>query len=344
MQDQPAAERGRCEQHDHDQDAPAPAALGPGHPDAPLPDAGIDPGRVARDQDGGRPGRSSGHAPLPHEVELGLERDARGVGDPALHLEHERADVGGGGTGLGLDEVGVLLRDDRAADPQALEPARVDEPAGGSRPAGCGTPSRRSRRRAGARAASARSRRCAPRTRAGSSAATAKLGADHDVVAVRARSGGSRAPRSPTERSHAERRRRRGRRPARRRSTSAVSRPWPPAFMRTAPPTDPGDADEELEAGRARRPPARRASTGQRDRAAGAHGADSADRDRAARTRPRAATRRPANPASATSRFEPGPTTSTGGRCAARRPSATAARSAVAPRRAPAPRAGPPTR
>ena len=61
-------------------------------------------------------------------------------------------------------------------------------------------------------------------------------------------------------------------------STSAVSRPWPPAFMRTAPPTLPGMPDEELEAGEPGGGRAPRASTGSGTAAARSYG-----RHRAAR-------------------------------------------------------------
>ena len=111
----------------------------------------------------------------PDEVQLGLELDAGLLEHPALDLTHQRADVGRGRARLGLDEVGVLRRDDRTAD--AAGPSGRSARSGCRRSprAGCGTPIRRSPRRAGARAASARSRRCAPRTPSGESVSTANV-------------------------------------------------------------------------------------------------------------------------------------------------------------------------
>ena len=105
-----------------------------------------------------------------------------------------------------------------------------------------------------------------------------------------------------------------------------MSEPWPPAFMRTAPPTDPGHADGPRQpapsrrrppggparAGPPRLRPARRRTPGRRR---------SAHRSRAgrppAKPAPRCSTI-PSNPSSATSRLEPRPRTKT---AAGRRPS-----------------------
>ena len=84
-----------------------------------------------------------------------------------------------------------------------------------------------------------------------------------------------------------------------------MSEPWPPAFMRTAPPIEPGTPDRPLEAGEpGGRGPA--GDDGQRGRAAGRA-------RRCRRPRPSAnavaehARPAPGKPASATSRFEPLP-------------------------------------
>ena len=176
----------------------------------------------------------------PTKCSSGWSDHAGRVGDPALHLEHERADVGRRRPGLGLDEVRVLLATrprHRCAGPSgprssmsrpALSPGRVAEHR-----------ARRSRRRAGARGASGRSRRSAPRTRRARRRSTAN-------VAPTTTSCGPSAERAVPEREVVDRpvdrraRRRGGRRRAPSCSTSRVSWPCPPAFIRTAPPTVPG--------------------------------------------------------------------------------------------------------
>src|SRR2546421_291926 len=61
-------------------------------------------------------------------VELGHELNAAGLRHPALHLGDEVEHVAGGGTGVGLEEVGVLLGHHSPAHAQALEPGGVDAP------------------------------------------------------------------------------------------------------------------------------------------------------------------------------------------------------------------------
>ena len=153
-------------------------------------------------------------------------------------------------------------------------------------------------------------------------------------------SGGSPSPSSAAAQlAHA--RRRRGRRPRASRSTSAVCAPWPPAFMRTAPPTDAGDARRRTRA-RRRRPP----RCGGRAPGSGTAppGAGTTPRCRAGSTSscsnsPASTSATPANPSSATSRFEPRPTTSSGTPGRLQRVGDDA-EVVVGARRAPPPRAG----
>ena len=56
------------------------------------------------------------------------QRDAGRIGDAASDLEDESVHVVGGGPRLGLEEVGVLGRDDRATHPEPLEAGGVDDP------------------------------------------------------------------------------------------------------------------------------------------------------------------------------------------------------------------------
>ena len=125
-----------------------------------------------------------------------------------------------------------------------------------------------------------------------------------------------------------------------------MSEPWPPAFMRTAPPTDPGTPtaqDSPLHPASA----TRRASTGSATAAparttAGARHATGRNRAPAGRCRRsphQDAARSPSNPSSATSRLEPRPKTKTGGGGAPRRRVLAARPGAPRPgRRVPRPR------
>ena len=114
-------ESDRDEREDHEQRDPQPPAPGlASHLDAALANARVDRRRHRRDL-----------RPEPDEVELGFEPDAGARGDDPLHLAHERVDVGRGRARLGDEEVRVLLGDTGATDPQALAPARLDEPPGG---------------------------------------------------------------------------------------------------------------------------------------------------------------------------------------------------------------------
>ena len=189
----------------------------------------------------------------PIEVELGLEAHAGLRLDDVLHLAHERVDVGR------ASRPGRRRRSSRAsrtpaAPPmrQALAPADLDEPPG------------RVARRVGehrarvlaaglvlpapaddlvdARRRTAPGRRRARRTsRATTTSAVpnAELPVAEPEVARR-----------PTL---AADRRRRASRPGRGRARRRSRAPCPPAFIRTAPPTDPGMPDEELEAAEPRR-------------------------------------------------------------------------------------------
>ena len=87
-----------------------------------------------------------------------------------------------------------------------------------------------------------------------------------------------------------------------------MSEPWPPAFMRTAPPTDPGTPTAHS---RPMRPAAtdRRARTG-RLTAPPARTAPPSDTSMLAKASPRVITS-PRKPESATRRFDPLPSTST---------------------------------
>ena len=107
------------------------------------------------------------------------------------------------------------------------------------------------------------------------------------------------------------------RRPSAPRSTTrqarrlwAMSEPWPPAFIRTPPPTEPGTPTAHSR-------PVRPASTRLAGQGRQGHGAPGLHRrpldgDGAEAGRIEHAPRCPANPASATSRLDPRPTTSTG--------------------------------
>ena len=128
----------RPKRDEPDQPPEAPPALRAHHRDAPIPDARVDrlPScRCPRRRRLRRAGafvltsHSSGRRVVADDVELGHELDAGGLRHPSLHLGDELAHVTRGGAGLGLEEVGVLLGDDRAADAQTLQPRRLDEPA-----------------------------------------------------------------------------------------------------------------------------------------------------------------------------------------------------------------------
>ncbi len=228
-----------------------------------------------------------------------------------------RAHVVGGGAGLGLEEVGVLGRHHRTADPEALEPERVDEAPGGvarwvgehrarvrAPPGWC---SRRQRTIAGDlglggggvavghpeggpgddlggadRRAAVAERQRGERSDDGD-AAGGEVG-DLGLDAARRRSRVRGRPRSSAPR----RRRCRG---SRRRTRARCAR--------RRRPVGPGR-------GAAPRPrPARVAATGTRGRRCS--------------NSPSSTSPRPANPASATSRLEPRPTTRSGGRLAVER-------------------------
>ena len=130
----------RAEHARHDEQHAQPAAAGLAlHLDAALADARVDARRASASVGVGvvvilRPPRTrSGEA---DELQLGIEpHTGRGL-DPRLHQSHEREHVVGARAGLGHEEVGVLLRHDHSPDPQALEPARLDEPARRRRRAG----------------------------------------------------------------------------------------------------------------------------------------------------------------------------------------------------------------
>jgi hypothetical protein len=90
-----------------------------------------------------------------------------------------------------------------------------------------------------------------------------------------------------------------------RRSTAATSPPWAPAFIRTAPPTVPGIAHANSNPPR----PAARARWRQTARAAPPPPRRTPSPVSARARSPRSRTTRPSKPWSATSRFEPRPTT-----------------------------------
>ena len=173
---------------------------------------------------------------------------------PGPHLAHQRPHVVGRAALVGLDEVGVLGRHLGGAEPQALAPGRVDQAAG--RVAG-----RVGEHRPGVLAA----RLVGPPPLhdlgdlglAGGAVARRErqLGPHDELRRRRSTSRGSGGPgpaRAPIPSSSA------------RRSTTrtlarlaAMSEPCPPAFMRTAPPIEPGTPDRPLEPGQPRghRPP-----------------------------------------------------------------------------------------
>ena len=117
-----------------------------------------------------------------------------------------------------------------------------------------------------------------------------------------------------------------------------MSEPWPPAFMRTAPPTDPGTPTAHSN------PVSPSATVRRASLGSGAPPpALTADPDTAKPAKsPSRATARPLNPASATSRLEPRPSTSTGASEPAVQEAtrSSAARLRTGTKR----RAGPPTR
>ena len=158
-------------------------------------------------------------------------------GDGVAHLDHEGEHVVGRAAGVGLDEVGVLGRDLGRAVSTPLAPGGVDEAAGAvagrvgeHRPGVL-------RRRAGWPGATARSRsqglgpfgvaRVAARAWRGSTSWWAAIA---EWRYPRSRSAAGTSPSFPVRRS-------RTRTPTR---LAAMSEPCPPAFMRTAPPIDPG--------------------------------------------------------------------------------------------------------
>ena len=105
-----------------------------------------------------------------------------------------------------------------------------------------------------------------------------------------------------------------------------MSDPCPPAFIRTAPPSEPGTPTAHS---KPRHPAAarRRATTGRANPdPPRAHGASDSSGITSSPPRPVTTTAIPGNPSSATSRFDPRPTTSTGNSDAARA-AATASRS-----------------
>ena len=117
-----------------------------------------------------------------------------------------------------------------------------------------------------------------------------------------------------------------------------MSEPWPPAFIRTAPPIDPGTPTAHSNPV-SPAPTVRRATTG---RAAAPPACVAVPSMRIEANGSPSTTAMPGNPASATSRFEPLPTTSVGSPVAATA-AATARRSAGSAASTNS-AAGPPTR
>ena len=215
------------------------------------PDRGGRSGVAARASDGGCGGATVTASLLEaDEAQLGHEPDAGRRLDPVAAPRSTRSRTSAArAPGVGLDEVGVLLRDDRAADPQALagRTASMSRPAaspGGLRntePA-FAPPGWCSRRQ---RTISRDPRLAARRVVAAPPRSSAR---DHDVGRRRARSGGSRG-----------RGRRPGARPggpsparsatAARTSTSRGLAPVPAGVHPHRAADRSGDADVELEPG-----------------------------------------------------------------------------------------------
>src|SRR5690606_35889483 len=63
----------------------------------------------------------------PHELDLGLEPDPRGLEHLLLDQTDQGPDVGGRGIGAGDEEVGVLPGDADSSDAEALQPQFVDD-------------------------------------------------------------------------------------------------------------------------------------------------------------------------------------------------------------------------
>ena len=250
------------------------------------------------------------------QAQLGLERDPAGLADPAPHLAHQPR------TRRRRWRPARPGRSWRASRDTTAPPTRrpLRPAASMSRPAESPGGLRNTEPAFGAAglvlAAPAHDLvdACA-RTPRPAAAADREVGAGHDlggterrVAVAEAEVGRSRAPPRAPEPARSTRRA-----PARAPRRSRAR--GPPAFMRTAPPTLPGMPTKNS---RPDRPAAavRRASTGQRDRAArpAPCPAPVVEVD-AARSRPPSTTATPANPWSATRRFDPRPTTSTGGAC-----------------------------
>ena len=133
----------RAEHARHDEQHAQPAATGLALDlDAAFTDARIDPRRPrrARASSGGRRvvviAASSDEPAKPTSCNSGTSRTPVAASTRSWTRSDEREHVVGAGAGLGAKKLACFSDTTDSADPQTLQPARVDEPAGACRRAG----------------------------------------------------------------------------------------------------------------------------------------------------------------------------------------------------------------